>query len=65
VSPDDRERLRRLFDRVSNALQAAVLVAEHLELASAATAQDAHTITQQLRRATLALREVLREGGEL
>jgi hypothetical protein len=40
MTPPDLN-LQRIVDELANALQAAVLIAEHLQLASAATAQDA------------------------
>ena len=55
--------INRLVDEVANALQVAVLVAEHLQLAASATAQDAAALTRNLRRATAALERVRTESG--
>lgn len=55
--------LQRIVDELANALQAAVLIAEHLQLASAATAQDASALTRNLRRAAGALQNLRAEGG--
>jgi hypothetical protein len=54
--------LRAIVDEVANALQAAVLIAEHLERTSGNTAQDAVALTHNLRRVTRAL-EKLRKTG--
>ena len=54
--------VRRLLDELANALQAAVLLAEHAERVSAATAQDVSAVRRNLKRATTAL-ETFREGG--
>jgi hypothetical protein len=40
MAPRD-PNLQRVIDELTNALQVAVLIVEHLELASSATAQDA------------------------
>ena len=55
--------VNRLVDEVANALQVAVLVAEHLQLAASATAQDAAALIRNLRRATAALERFRTEGG--
>jgi hypothetical protein len=55
--------LSRMVDDVANALQVAVLVAEHLQIAASATAQDAAALTRSLRRATDALQRLRVEGG--
>jgi hypothetical protein len=55
--------VRQLVDELANALQVAVLVAQHLELASSATAHDASTLTRTLRRATSALQKLRADGG--
>ena len=55
--------LRPILDELSNALQVVVLIAEHLALASAATAQDATAITGNLKRVTDALHQLRSEGG--
>lgn len=55
-------RLRQTIDDIANALQAAVLIAEHLQRASSATAQDASAMLRNLRRVTDSL-ERLRSGG--
>jgi hypothetical protein len=47
--------LQRVIDELANALQVAVLIAEHLELASSATAQDAIALSRNLKRATGAI----------
>ena len=55
MSPRDRMVLQRVIDELANALQVAVLIAEHLELASSATAQDAIALSRNLKRATDAI----------
>ena len=47
--------LQRVIDKLANALQVAVLIAEHLELASSASAQDAIALSRNLKRATDAI----------
>ena len=54
--------LSRMVDDVANAPQVAVLVAEHLQLAASATAQDSAALTRSLRRATDALQRLRAEG---
>ena len=54
MNPRD-PNLRRVIDELANALQVAVLIAEHLELASSATAQDAIALSRNLKRATDAI----------
>ena len=58
MAPRD-PNLQRIVDELANALQAAVLIAEHLQLtsaatafASSATAQDAIALSRNLKRAT-------------
>ncbi len=55
--------LRSILDELSNALQVVVLIAEHLALASSATAQDATAITGNLKRVTDALHQLRSDGG--
>jgi len=57
MSPRD-PNLQRVIDELANALQVAVLIAEHLELASSATAQDAITLSRNLKRATDAIQKL-------
>jgi inactivated superfamily I helicase len=54
MAPRDAN-LQRVIDELANALQVAVLIAEHLELASSATAQDAIALSRNLKRATDAI----------
>ena len=63
MSPRDRMVLQRVIDELANALQVAVLIAEHLELASSATAQDAIALSRNLKRATDAIQELRVERG--
>jgi cob(I)alamin adenosyltransferase len=63
MTPFDLARVRVAIDELSNALQVVVLVAEHLERASSASAQDARTITRSLERVTGALQRIKTEGG--
>ncbi len=63
MTPFDRAQLRILLDELANALQVVVILAEHLERASAATAQDATAIAGGLRRATAALQKLQAAGG--
>ena len=53
----------QIVDDVANALQAAVLIAAHLERTSAATAQDAGAMIRNLRRVTVALERLRKLGG--
>jgi hypothetical protein len=55
--------LQRVIDALANALQVAVLIAEHLELASSATAQDAIALSRNLKRATGAIQQFRVERG--
>lgn len=55
--------LGRLIDELANALQAAVLIAEHMQLASSATAQDAIALSRNLRRATDTIQQFRVERG--
>jgi hypothetical protein len=55
--------VRRMIDDVANALQAAVLIAEHLQRASSATAQDAGAMIRNLRRVTDSLERLRQTGG--
>lgn len=48
---------------VAEALRTAVVVAEHLRLAAAATAQDAVGLTRSLQRATEAIDRLRADGG--
>ncbi len=59
--PSDSD-LRILIDEVVNALQVAILLAQHVERTSTTTAQDATAIIRNLRRVTEAL-ENFRLGG--
>jgi hypothetical protein len=58
MSPRDRMVLQRVIDELANALQVAVLIAEHLELASSAAAQDAIALSRNLKRATDAIQKL-------
>jgi len=62
MNPRD-PNLRRVIDELANALQVAVLIAEHLELASSATAQDAIALSRNLKRATDAIQKLRVERG--
>ena len=55
--------LRAIVDDIANALQAAVLIAEHLQRASSATTQDAGAMIRNLRRVTDALERLRKTGG--
>ncbi len=56
--PRDNDReLREALDSMANALQTAVLLAEHVHDVSAAAAQDSRTLIGDLRRATVALED--------
>ena len=55
--------LQRVIDALANALQVAVLIAEHLALASSATAQDAIALSRNLKRATGATQQFRVERG--
>ena len=50
--------LQPIVDELANALQATVLLAEYLQLAASASAQDATALTRSLRRATDALQKL-------
>jgi hypothetical protein len=69
MTPPDLN-LQRTVDELANALQAAVLIAEHLQLtsaatafASSATAQDAVILSRNLKRATDAIQQFRVERG--
>lgn len=62
MAPRD-PNLQRVIDELANALQVAVLIAEHLELASSATAQDAIALSRNLKRATGAIQQFRVERG--
>lgn len=62
MAPLDRN-VRQVLDEVANGLQAAVLIAEHLERTSAAAAQDAGAMIRNLRRVTAALQRLHSTGG--
>ena len=62
MTPLDPER-RKVIDELRNALQTAVLLAEHLERTSSATMRDATALILSLRRATTALQRFLPDGG--
>jgi len=62
MAPRD-PNLERMVDELANALQATVLLAEYLQLAASASAQDATALTRSLRRATDALQKLRAEGG--
>jgi hypothetical protein len=55
--------LRSVLDELANGLQVVVLVAEHLQQASSATAQDATAIARNLKRVTDALHQLRTDGG--
>jgi hypothetical protein len=55
--------LRPIVDELANALQATVLLAEYLQLAASATAQDATALTRSLRRAMDALQKLRAPEG--
>jgi hypothetical protein len=55
--------VHRIVDDVANALQAAVLIAEHLQRTSAATAEDAGAMIRNLRRVTDGLERLRKTGG--
>jgi hypothetical protein len=57
--------VRQVVDELANALQAIVLITEHLKLASSATAQDAKALSRSLQRVTAALRKLPSSGGGL
>ena len=57
MAPRD-PNLQRVIDELANALQVAVLIAEHLELASSASAQDAIALSRNLKRATDAIQKL-------
>jgi len=56
ASPDPN--VRRVVEELANALQVVVLIAEHLQRASSATAQDATAISRSLHRVTTALQKL-------
>jgi hypothetical protein len=58
VTPHDRQFCQAL-DTLANALQAAVLIAEQLREASAATLRVTESLIENLRRTTGALQNVL------
>ena len=62
MTPPDRN-LRVFVDELVNALQVVVLIAEHLERASAATAQDTGAMIRNLRRVTESLERMRKTGG--
>lgn len=62
MTPDESS-VAQMVDAVAQALQVAVLVAEHLQLATAAAAQDAVALTRSLRGATEALERFRADGG--
>ena len=64
MAPPDKD-LRASIDDVANALQAAVLIAEHLQRASSATAQDAGAMIRNLRRVTDALERLRQRDSAL
>jgi hypothetical protein len=55
--------LRSVLDELANGLQVVVLMAEHLQQVSSATAQDATAITRNLKRVTDALQQLRSDGG--
>jgi hypothetical protein len=55
--------VRQIVDEIANAMQAAVLIAEHLQRASSATAQDAGAMIRNLRRVTDSLERLRSVGG--
>jgi hypothetical protein len=57
--------VRQTIDDIANALQAVVLIAEHLKRASSATAQDAEAMIRNLRRVTDSLERLRMPGGAL
>jgi len=59
LNPD----VRQVVDEVANALQAAVLIAEHLHRVSSATAQDTGAMIRNLRRVTEAMDRLRKMGG--
>ena len=63
MTPLDPGKLNELTDQLANALQVVVLVAEHLERASSATAQGARAINRNLQRVRTALERLQAEGG--
>jgi surfactin synthase thioesterase subunit len=50
--------LQSVVDELANALQATVVLAEYLQLAASAGAQDATALARSLRRATAALQKL-------
>jgi hypothetical protein len=57
--------VQQIVDDVTNALQAAVLIAEHLQRTSTATVEDADAVIRNLRRVTDGLERLRRTGGAL
>ena len=57
MGPLDSSR-RPLLDELANALQAVILIAEHLERSSAYAAQDAKAVTRNLQRVTTVLEKL-------
>ena len=57
--------VRQMVDDIANALQSAILIAEHLQRASSATTQDAGAMIRNLRRVTDALERLRKMGGAL
>ncbi len=55
---DSDRRLRRTLETVANTLQTTVLVAEHVQRTSVATAKDVQILARGLRRATKALQKL-------
>jgi hypothetical protein len=51
-----------ILDELANGLQVVVLIAEHLQVASSATAQDATAITRNLKRVTDAVNQLRSDG---
>jgi hypothetical protein len=56
TAPDST--LRPVVDELANALQATMVLAEYLQLAASAAAQDAAALSRSLRRATDALQKL-------
>jgi hypothetical protein len=57
--------LARLVDELANALQTAVLIADHLHVTSSTGIQDARALSKSLRRATDALTRLRADGWPL
>lgn len=58
MATDDPARLRAALDQIANALQPAVIIADHLERTTGTIAQDAASLSQNLRRAAAILKSV-------